>query len=638
MGELPDLLWNLGTKNDSVFAGFDFPIGVPEHYAKRAQITRFPEALRNFGTGDWEHFYSVCDYPGEVCIKRPFYPNGSKAGSSHRHLLAGHNAEEMASLLRRCEQGGDDQTQASCLFWTLGAKAVGKAAIIGWRDMLVPALKNNSAMLWPFDGKLEALLLPGHTVIAETYPAECYGWFPGHGLRSKTDEDCRKAFGKDLLSWAQRTGVYIESQLETIIEGGFHDDGDDAFDAIVGLFGMLQIVLGQRGSGEPDEEAIRNIEGWILGRGGSNAATVFEAFSASTDPEFCDRLRWAPKSCKEPNFKVTRIHKKGNEDWQDEFVTSLEKSTIANNLASKAIALKNEHLPEKICRYRKDSEHSRGNLKDDTVWLSSPSDYNDPFDCETKISISAVESALARTLVRGFFQKSLRLSDLEVASAKIERGIGESVGAYATRLIEHYKKRLHVRAGDAVNLLATRLSQALPDFATEARQKAGMFRGLTKACSFSERNDSILMWSHYADNHKGFCVEYDLSAVSSTHQFRSTLYPIIYSHDLYDSTPLIVDWIEQARDRWNPFFPLLGFIHKAEDWNYEKEWRLLFVTPTAEPNHAWSAPTPSRIFLGACMMDSAVKEITEIVASKPVEIYKMIRADDCFSLIPRRVH
>ena len=29
------------------------------------------------------------------------------------------------------------------------------------------------------------------------------------------------------------------------------------------------------------------------------------------------------------------------------------------------------------------------------------------------------------------------------------------------------------------------------------------------ATCFSKRNDSILMWSHYADSHKGVCFEFD---------------------------------------------------------------------------------------------------------------------------------
>jgi hypothetical protein len=49
------------------------------------------------------------------------------------------------------------------------------------------------------------------------------------------------------------------------MQGGF-PQGDDAFDAVVGLFGMLQVCLGQREPGGPDDRVILEIEGWILGR------------------------------------------------------------------------------------------------------------------------------------------------------------------------------------------------------------------------------------------------------------------------------------------------------------------------------------------------------------------------------------
>jgi hypothetical protein len=56
---------------------------------------------------------------------------------------------------------------------------VGKAALKGWEQVPVPALIDNSVRLWPFQGKLESLFLPGRTFIEETYPAECYEWFSG---------------------------------------------------------------------------------------------------------------------------------------------------------------------------------------------------------------------------------------------------------------------------------------------------------------------------------------------------------------------------------------------------------------------------------------------------------------------------
>jgi hypothetical protein len=138
--------------------------------------------------------------------------------------------------------------------------------------VLAPALREGGRIsLWPFDGPLHSLLVPGKVVVAETYPAECYGWFPKDPpgskdtLGSKSDQHDRKKFGASLLRWADAQSVTLANCLTEDIQGGF-PQGDDAFDAVVGLFGMLQVCLGQRETGEPDDREIRNIEGWILGR------------------------------------------------------------------------------------------------------------------------------------------------------------------------------------------------------------------------------------------------------------------------------------------------------------------------------------------------------------------------------------
>lgn len=249
-----------------VFAGFDFPIGIPVYYAKRAGIASFRGLLAQIGNGDWRNFYSVCDSPEEISVFRPFYPNRSKKGCLPRHLFEAHGVATMELLLRRCEKGDNGHRQACSLFWTLGGKQVGKAAIIGWRDVLVPSIQEHSVLLWPFDGELTTLLGRGNVVVAETYPAECYRWFPGDPLRGKNHIKSRSEFGSRVLSWATASGVAIEQNLHGAIKAGFPNGGDDAFDAVVGIFGMLQVCIGQRESGEPSEPMIHEIEGWILGR------------------------------------------------------------------------------------------------------------------------------------------------------------------------------------------------------------------------------------------------------------------------------------------------------------------------------------------------------------------------------------
>ena len=300
---LVESLRNTVGDSGTVFAGFDFPMGLPSHYAKCADKSSFRDFLLHLGTDDWKHFYSVCDQPDQITIHRPFYPNQCRRGCLQQHLLNGHRALNMTSLLRRCEVGGNGQIQACSLFWTLGPKAVGKAAITGWREMLVPAVQMHSVRIWPFDGKLGDLLQPGNTVIAETYPAECYGWFPGEPLGSKTDIECRRVFGSRLLTWARINEVAIDPRLETAIRSGFPEENgnDDGFDAVVGLFGVLQIILGQRLTGEPEDETVRNVEGWILGRRSQPVEQAPVRYSAATDPELAHWLRWVRKAERFPS-------------------------------------------------------------------------------------------------------------------------------------------------------------------------------------------------------------------------------------------------------------------------------------------------------------------------------------------------
>ena len=67
MGSTDDLLVRLKSRGprQAILAGFDFPIGVPETYARRAGISRFLVALQSFGTGAWSRFYDVAETADE---------------------------------------------------------------------------------------------------------------------------------------------------------------------------------------------------------------------------------------------------------------------------------------------------------------------------------------------------------------------------------------------------------------------------------------------------------------------------------------------------------------------------------------------------------------------------------------------
>lgn len=249
---------------ETVLAGFDFPIGLPRRYAEAVGIDDFRSVLPRLGQDEWQLFYDVASTPAEITTRRPFYPN-TPGGTRHLHLLQALRSASMDELRRRCERAQGGRSAASPLFWTLGPKQVGKAAIVGWRDVLAPAIRGGLPVsLWPFDGRLAELLKRPGLVVAETYPAEAYVQL-GVRLRRKRDRGDRAAAAPALLAAALRSDVVLSAEARRRVEQGFASD--DEFDAIVGLLAMLPIASGNRDSGEPrGDDAVERIEGWILGR------------------------------------------------------------------------------------------------------------------------------------------------------------------------------------------------------------------------------------------------------------------------------------------------------------------------------------------------------------------------------------
>jgi hypothetical protein len=251
--------------------GFDFPIGVPASFARNAGIQSFLELLPELGKGRWSRFYDLAERPSEISIERPFYPR-RPGGTSQAQLLKGLNAQSMRDLLRRCELGHEHRNNACCLFWILGGNQVGRAAISGWRETLVPALSRygKDVGIWPFQGDLHSTIRSHPLVIVETYPAEAGVQLglpaPGRGWSKRSRQD-RIQMGQKLLQWAEDKPIEFDG-ARTEIESGFGDSsvGEDKFDSIVGLLGMLAVTLGYRDDGAPLGDTRLAVEGWILGQ------------------------------------------------------------------------------------------------------------------------------------------------------------------------------------------------------------------------------------------------------------------------------------------------------------------------------------------------------------------------------------
>ena len=103
----------------------------------------------------------------------------------------------------------------------------------------------------------------------------------------------------------------------------------------------------------------------------------------------------------------------------------------------------------------------------------------------------------------------------------------------------------------------------------------------TIAC-FCESIESVVMWSHYAQNHQGFALEYNLRDTLA-HPIKNVgIYPVIYNEARLDVS-IYMTWAFLGIIGINSPIPdmlssMKIALHKSKQWEYEKEWRLIDST------------------------------------------------------------
>lgn len=97
----------------------------------------------------------------------------------------------------------------------------------------------------------------------------------------------------------------------------------------------------------------------------------------------------------------------------------------------------------------------------------------------------------------------------------------------------------------------------------------------TGVLCFSETNDNILMWSHYANSHKGIVIGFDpqiLCKQITSSDFDSLLQSVQYDEN-YPQIEYLKEFnlVKQTKmivDKW--------YFTKFRQWEYEKEWRAIY--------------------------------------------------------------
>jgi hypothetical protein len=247
--------------------GLDLPLGLPRAYATHCTEADCPAFLRARLTTP--EFFEVNETLPTLSRARPFYPARGVKGMTRLSHAQALGMASAADLSRHCDRATPLRPAGAPLFWTLGANQSGKAAIAAWRDWLAPALQAGAPLsLWPFEGRLQALLRPRRAVLAEVYPAEAMRQL---GLKlpgSKRDQTARRALAPALHQALTQAQARPEPALSAAITDGFGHDtaGEDRLDCLIGLLCMLQVLDGRRADHVPEDPWIQRWEGWVLGQ------------------------------------------------------------------------------------------------------------------------------------------------------------------------------------------------------------------------------------------------------------------------------------------------------------------------------------------------------------------------------------
>ena len=256
-----------------------------------------------------------------------------------------------------------------------------------------------------------------------------------------------------------------------------------------------------------------------------------------------------------------------DKDIVEKYIELLKKENGEN-----LINFKKSFLPKSLFKYRPLCKNTLSCLEHDSVWISPAESQNDPF--ESSLFYNDKEFALSIYTSPTFKNEFKDIYGIEITNRETEDIIAN------LNPEKRFREICKMKGIDRIynDLSGFRKNQAYSFISIIKRE--------IMLSSFSERKDSILMWSHYSDKHKGICIEYDFSAEPYILSF---LEPINYSNKLISLSKAFgkKDFSELVR---------IAAITKAKDWKYEKEWRIVF--PNKSSGH-FKVPLPKAIYLGA---------------------------------------
>lgn len=197
--------------------------------------------------------------------------------------------------------------------------------------------------------------------------------------------------------------------------------------------------------------------------------------------------------------------------------------TQNNNLGK----VNQQKSPKYLYKYFSINKYTRSVFVNNEIYFCKPSQFNDPFDSKVCYKFEGKQITKLH-----FIRKQLK------------------------QLPSCSKKQAKQILSDPKNFIEfERNMQKLWD---DSRNQLGVL-------CLSEKNDNILMWSHYSQQHQGFCLEFNPKL-----GFLQRAHPIVYSQKLPIFNPL-----HYKETRQQKLTLAKDLLTKSSDWKYEQEWRVI---------------------------------------------------------------
>ena len=242
-------------------------------------------------------------------------------------------------------------------------------------------------------------------------------------------------------------------------------------------------------------------------------------------------------------------------------------------------------LPASLYKYRS-LDRATEILSTNRLYFSSPADFNDPFDCKV---------GPLGLLDQDFLREMIRVRSL----------LGGGKPSPAEERLAH---------GDA---------DAYKEVSKQVQARVDQHRVLC----FSEPRENILLWSHYAESHRGICLEF------STEKWSALIHnalPVRYSHQRPSE-----DFTHEAWDQMK-FVSNIALI-KDSCWRYEKERR--FIREPGSGLVDFPPEALTGVIFGCEFPDQKYDAVMDLVTRRVPRpaIYKAVRHDRKFALVIEQI-